>query len=99
YKALLRKKNIIVTFAEDALMAIAEEASKTKTGARSLQRILQEVLKATELLEPAEQEITRDDVVNRVQKKIAAREELRKLKEVADQAQASQADAEEPEAT
>ena len=91
-KALMRKKNIIVTFAEDALMAIAEEASKTKTGARSLQRILQEVLKATELLAPAEKEITRDDVVNRREKKIEAREKLRESAPTCEAAQPTDSD-------
>jgi ATP-dependent Clp protease ATP-binding subunit ClpX len=96
YKALFRKKNILLKFTDDALMAIAEDAAKTKTGARALQRILEAVLRATELLSPREKEITRDDVENRRQKKIEARALLRKLKAAAKTEDAPKADAGEP---
>jgi ATP-dependent Clp protease ATP-binding subunit ClpX len=44
YQALFAEENIQLNFAEDALMAMAEEAKKTATGARALRMIVESLL-------------------------------------------------------
>jgi ATP-dependent Clp protease ATP-binding subunit ClpX len=60
--------DVALDFSEPALMAMAEEAAATSTGARALERILWEVMKPINLLLPDAHTVAVVDVVNRAQK-------------------------------
>ncbi len=63
-KALL-SGDVELTFEDDALLAIAEEATLTRTGARGLRGIIEEVMLPINYLRPKSVTITRKDVIER----------------------------------
>ncbi|WP_297629844.1 ATP-dependent Clp protease ATP-binding subunit ClpX [uncultured Clostridium sp.] len=58
YKKLFELDNVNLTFREDSLRAIAEEAIKRKTGARGLRAIIEEVMMDIMFNAPSDESIT-----------------------------------------
>ncbi len=58
YKKLMELENVNLTFAEDAIEAIAKKAIQTKTGARALRQIVENIMLETMFDLPSDETIT-----------------------------------------
>ncbi|MCH5206360.1 MAG: ATP-dependent Clp protease ATP-binding subunit ClpX [Oscillospiraceae bacterium] len=81
YKCLFKADNIELEFEKDALRAIAKKAIETKTGARGLRSIVEDVLRDTMFTAPSDSTITKititEDCISGEGKPIIERDEIK----------------------